>query len=381
MSSLADTYRITIIGAGIIGLTTACTLLKEYAANENLQLTIISEKFTPETTGDTSGGFWEPYGFKNIDERILRWAAYTYDIFVSEFFSTKAARAGVMKLALYRLRGFNGQNKDDIKAIEKPKYVGLVRHFRLLDQHELGMFDHLKPTSGYAVSSVAVEVIKYLPQLQRFLSEDGRVKFIKKKIHSLIELKDKADVVINCSGLASRHLVGDQTVRPARGQIIRVYAPWIKSVYEVDSEEGLGYVIPQSDTVVLGGTFQLDDWNTNIDENDTRKILRICAKAFPALEQIRHGKVEVGLRPYRDNGVRLEHEKTADGIDVVHCYGHSGGGVTLSWGCAKDVVDIVKTLLPPNPKRQNNTKDNLPEHEQLWRLIPNFEDVILRAKI
>ena len=22
-----------------------------------------------------------------------------------------------------------------------------------------------------------------------------------------------------------------------------------------------------------------------------------------------------------------------------HCYGHGGSGVTLSWGCAKDVVD------------------------------------------
>ncbi|CAF4703034.1 unnamed protein product, partial [Rotaria magnacalcarata] len=79
-----------------------------------------------------------------------------------------------------------------------------VRHSHSLDQHELAMFDHLKPKSGFVMVSVAVEVRKYLPQLLRFLSEDSRVKFIKKKIHSLIELKDKADVVINCTGLASR---------------------------------------------------------------------------------------------------------------------------------------------------------------------------------
>ncbi|CAF4362577.1 unnamed protein product, partial [Rotaria magnacalcarata] len=52
-------------------------------------------------------------------------------------------------------------------------------------------------------------------------------------------------------------------------------------------------------------------------------------------------------------------------------------GVTLSWGCAKDVVDIAKTLLPPKSKRP----DNLLEHEKLWRLIPNFEYVVLKAKI
>jgi glycine/D-amino acid oxidase-like deaminating enzyme len=64
-------------------------------------------------------------------------------------------------------------------------------------------------------------------------------------------------------------------------------------------------------------------------------------------------------------------------MDIVHCYGHSGSGVTLSWGCAKDVVEIVKNLLPPNPKQH----DNLPEHEQLWRLIPNVKYVVLKAKI
>lgn len=87
------------------------------------------------------------------------------------------------------------------------------------------------------------------------------------------------------------------------------------------------------------------------------------------------------MRPYRDDGVRLEHEKTVDGIDVVHCYGHSGCGVTLSWGCAKDTVGIVKTLLPPNSKRPNNAQDKLPEHETLWRLVPNSTYIILSAKL
>ena len=43
----------------------------------------------------------------------------------------------------------------------------------------------------------------------------------------------------------------------------------------------------------------------------------------------------VGLRPARP-AVRLER----DG-GVVHCYGHGGAGVTLSWGCAEDVVALI----------------------------------------
>ncbi|CAF4835636.1 unnamed protein product, partial [Rotaria magnacalcarata] len=80
--------------------------------------------------------------------------------------------------------------------------------------------------------------------------------------------------------------------------------------------EGEGYIIPQANSVVLGGTFQMNDWNTEAVESDTKTILRMCAKCLPSLKQVQHGKVQVGLRPYRDDGVRLEHEKTADGINI-----------------------------------------------------------------
>jgi D-amino-acid oxidase len=43
----------------------------------------------------------------------------------------------------------------------------------------------------------------------------------------------------------------------------------------------------------------------------------------------------VGLRPARPV-VRLER------VDhVVHCYGHGGAGITLSYGCADEVVSLV----------------------------------------
>jgi D-amino-acid oxidase len=49
----------------------------------------------------------------------------------------------------------------------------------------------------------------------------------------------------------------------------------------------------------------------------------------------------VGLRPGRST-VRLEEaEPLSSGARVVHNYGHGGAGVTLSWGCAREVVTLV----------------------------------------
>jgi len=48
----------------------------------------------------------------------------------------------------------------------------------------------------------------------------------------------------------------------------------------------------------------------------------------------------VGLRPFRESGFRLESERF-DGKQLVHLYGHGGGGMTLSWGSANLAVDML----------------------------------------
>jgi D-amino-acid oxidase len=43
--------------------------------------------------------------------------------------------------------------------------------------------------------------------------------------------------------------------------------------------------------------------------------------------------------------VRLELDRTAARVPVVHCYGHGGSGYTLAWGCADEVLATCRQVL------------------------------------
>ena len=51
------THKIAVIGAGVIGISSA---LRLQAVDPSLEITIIAEKFSPETTSDGAAGIWSP---------------------------------------------------------------------------------------------------------------------------------------------------------------------------------------------------------------------------------------------------------------------------------------------------------------------------------
>ena len=54
----------------------------------------------------------------------------------------------------------------------------------------------------------------------------------------------------------------------------------------------------------------------------------------------------VGLRPFRDAGFRVEAERIGNKL-LIHNYGHGGAGFTLSWGCARSVLGLVRAFSFP----------------------------------
>lgn len=148
------------------------------------------------------------------------------------------------------------------------------------------------------------------------------------------------DVVVLAGGLASGTLLGDGSGVPVQGQVVRLANPGLTDwLIDEDHPGGLTYVVPRAEDVVCGGTDVEGADGTDPDPEVEQAILERACALVPELRGAPVLSRAVGLRPGRPS-VRLE-RIDGGGRPVVACYGHGGAGVTMSWGCAADVVGLV----------------------------------------
>ncbi|XP_012277457.1 D-aspartate oxidase [Orussus abietinus] len=332
--------EVAVVGAGIIGVTTALAVKEAFP---QIDVTIFADVFTPGTTGDGSAGLWGPYILKDTSEEdILRWSGRTHEWLQTFWTSKFASEAGVCLIPVTRLTS-------SVKKYPEPKWASNVYGIQELTSEQLRELNEehkARYTGGWQFLTFTCEPAKMLPWLlKKFKSLGGKV--VKRKVEHLDELfLEGYRIVINCSGLGAQKLANDSSVVPVRGQIIKVDAPWMFHTYIVDDDDG-NYIIPNIDFVILGGTHQEGDYDTKVRETDSRFIYEGCCRMERSLRKSKVLTQWVGLRPGRQQ-VRLEVEnpRIVNGLKcvIVHNYGHGGSGVTLSWGCALDVVEIVRKI-------------------------------------
>jgi D-amino-acid oxidase len=185
--------------------------------------------------------------------------------------------------------------------------------------------------NGWRLVAPVVDMPVYLDYLRRRAESDG-VPVTRRRLGSLDEVD--APVVVNCAGIGARDLAGDPSLVPVRGQVVIVENPGITEFYVSESDPPV-YWFPQGDTLLLGGTAQTGDDNTAPDPAEAAAIVARCAEVDKRIADAPVLEHRVGLRPTRPT-IRLERDGR-----VIHNYGHGGAGVTLSWGCARSVVDLV----------------------------------------
>ncbi|XP_043860334.1 D-aspartate oxidase isoform X1 [Dromiciops gliroides] len=351
-----DMTRVAVIGAGVVGLSTAVCISESIP---QCSIDVISDKFTPDTTSDIAAGMLIPHAYPGTPIPLQKhWFQETFDRLFAITNSSEALDAGVYLVSgwlIYR----------NISQQERPFWADTVLGFRKMTESELKKFP--QHVFGQAFTTMKCEGLSYLPWLeksetvfavvsgkglcgvaeppgvQRLRGRGGQVHT--RKVEDLWELYGSYDIVVNCSGLGSRELVGDLQLFPVRGQVLKVQAPWLK--HFIRDGDGLTYIYPGAFDVTLGGTRQKDDWNLSPDPQNSREILARCRALEPSLQGAWDIKEKVGLRPSRP-GIRLQKEMLVrDGhrLPVVHNYGHGAGGLSVHWGTALQAVQLVKELI------------------------------------
>ena len=306
-----------VVGAGVIGLTTAISL-----AEAGLTTRVVAADPPSRTTSVAAGAIWGPV-LCGPPDRCREWARAGLAVF-----SSLAAEpaAGV--------RQVSGREVSE-EAAAPPEWTDLLPGVRLLGPAEL-------PSgfaSGWHYTAPVVTMPLYLEYLLgRYSASGGTVSA--SRVESLSSLH--APVVVNCTGIGARDLVPDPLLVPVRGQVVVVRNPGIEEFYIDHGLHGTDYVylFPHGDMVLLGGTAEHGavDWPPRAPVS--ARILRDCAAVFPGLRDAEVMEERVGLRPYRPS-VRLEAEALPGGSVLWHNYGHGGAGVTLSWGCAREITSAV----------------------------------------
>lgn len=308
------TRTVAIVGAGVSGLTCAVLL-----AERGYRSAIFAEQMGSGTTSAAAAAIWYPYDAGPSDKTIT-WALNTYRTLLD---LARDMRSGV---SIIELRNFSRTGE-----IEIPEWARPLGARRLCEIPAAFV-------SGFALNVPLMDTTIYLDYLaQRFRDAGGEI-HSNRCLAKLEEVDPAFDLIINCTGIGARTLVQDPDLESHRGQVAIV--PKINIPCAVVCDDApLMYVIPRTNSCVLGGTNELSDDRT-IDPAATARIVAECSRILD-LNKPDVLDERVGLRPFRRSGVRVERAQLRDGRVLIHDYGHGGSGFTFSWGCAQAAAAIA----------------------------------------
>ena len=248
---------VAVIGAGIMGLTTA-RLVQE----AGYPVTIYTEALPPHTTSNIAGGQWQAYAHFDEEAVTPEW---------------RAQNAAALE---YSFRRFQIMVGDDYGVHWVPTYTeggGRPDPYRP-DNHALSPDEHPFPVDRLArYSTMYVETGRFL----RELAEDIQIAGGRIVVRRFSQPADVAvlseKLVFNCTGLGAGALFGDTSLYPIRGQLaILIPQPEVNYAFNGSA----GYMFPRADGILLGGTYERHVADATPQPDDIARIVESHRQLF-----------------------------------------------------------------------------------------------------
>ncbi|KAJ5740238.1 D-amino-acid oxidase [Penicillium malachiteum] len=330
---------IIIIGAGVIGLTTALHIQQYLSPTQSVLL--VARDFP----SDTSVNYASP------------WAGAHYRPVPGS--SPQALREASQAHRTYEfMKRVADEPAAGIKFIQGVEHLEAPPHEYLDAQSVRNVYTHLDGFRGLSSSEVpegvkwGVEYGTYVVNspvycaymLRKFVLKGGSVKqYALANIQEAFSLAPTVNTVVNCSGLGFE----DPKSFIIRGQTCLVRNPVDATITRQNEDGSWSFCIPRplDGGTIIGGTKEPGNWDPNPSPETRERLLANAKKWFPFAPES-GGEFDVirdivGRRPAREGGMRIEIESVSGDRKLVHAYGAGGRGFELSRGVAEDVVVLM----------------------------------------
>ncbi|OCB39227.1 amino acid oxidase [Mycobacterium malmoense] len=364
MTAHLDRPSALVVGAGVSGWTTALVL-----ARRGWRVVVAADRFGVDTVSTVAGALWEwppsvcgRHHDQSVLGRSAEWAQYSYIRF-ARLAADPRTGVSLRPAVFYFTRPVEEDPAELAKMTEVERFVpGFVRDPELIAAH--GVSPDAGVVDAYSYLAPTIDTDWYLAWLAR-QAEAAGITVVRRTVRgTLAEQEDEllaefgVELLVNCSGLGARELADDPTVVPHRGALLRAvndgsHMARVTAAHAVANDAGtdnqdMVFIVPRgANRLLLGGLVEPGEYGSALSLDGyapLREMLDRCRRFLPSLRDARLDAVDpvrVGLRPFREGGVRLQLEP---GSRIVHNYGHGGAGVTLSWGCADEVAQLADAL-------------------------------------
>ena len=254
---------VAVIGAGIVGLTTA-RLVQE----AGFPVTLYAAALPPDTTSNIAGGQWSPFGHYRESEVTPEWRtqfAAALDYSWRRFQIMTGDDYGIRWLTTY-VEGDGGP--DPSNPLERYHPAG----------RNLSRGEHPFPLDGIAsFETMYAETGRLLRQLMRDVQIAGGRFAVRRFASPAAVAALPESLVFNCTGLGARDLFGDTAMEPVRGQLaILLPQPEVRYAFTGQA----GYMFPRADGIILGGTFERGEWSTTPEPAAIARIIASHRRLF-----------------------------------------------------------------------------------------------------